>query len=111
TSCSRLSSGVWKSGSRKNNLSQAKFSGGFFMRFKVWICALLFFSLLAGGADAAEALRKMTVGQAGVNPGAGLFTIAVNQGYYKKYSLDVEIIKTNTAAAVQTMLAGKMQMA
>ena len=55
--------------------------------------------------------RKMIVGQAGVNPGAGLFTIAVNQGFYKKHGLDVEIIKTNTTAAVQAMLAGKMQMA
>ena len=27
--------------------------------------------------------RKMTVGQAGVNPGAGLFSIAVNQGFIK----------------------------
>ena len=61
-------------------------------------------------ADAA-ALRKMTVGQAGVNPGAGLFSIAVNQGLYKKHGLDVEIIKTNTTAAVQAMLANKMQMA
>ena len=55
--------------------------------------------------------QKMIVGQAGVNPGAGLFSIAVNQGLYKKHGLDVEIIKTNTAAAVQAMLAGKMQMA
>jgi ABC-type nitrate/sulfonate/bicarbonate transport system substrate-binding protein len=53
----------------------------------------------------------MTVGQAGVNPGAGLFSIAVSQGFYKKYGLDVEIIKTNTTAAVQAMLANKMQMA
>src|SRR5262249_25112508 len=54
--------------------------------------------------------RKMIVGQAGVNPGAGLFAIAVNQVFYKKHGLDVEIIKTNTTAAVQAMLAGKMQM-
>src|SRR6266403_21078 len=54
-------------------------------------------------------LKKMIVGQAGVNPGAGLFSIAVNQGFYKKHGLDVEIIKTNTAAAVQAMLAGKLQ--
>ena len=54
---------------------------------------------------------KMTVGQAGVNPGAGLFTVALKEGYYKKHGLDVEIIKTNTTAAVQAMLANKMQMA
>src|SRR5688572_23491976 len=75
------------------------------------ICAFTLVVTLAAGAHAGEALRKMTVGQAGVNPGAGLFTIAVNQGFYKKHGLEVEIIKTNTTAAVQAMLAGKMQMA
>ncbi len=74
-------------------------------------CLFIFSVMLASGAGAGEALRKMTVGQAGVNPGAGLFTIAVNQGFYKKHGLDVEIIKTNTTAAVQAMLANKMQMA
>jgi len=54
---------------------------------------------------------KMSVGQAGVNPGAGLFSIAVKEGLYKKHGLDVEILKTNTTAAVQAMLAGKMQIA
>ena len=78
------------------------------MNLTAWICTLIIASMLAGVADAAEALRKMTVGQAGVNPGAGLFTIAVHQGFYKKHGLDVEIIKTNTAAAVQAILAGKM---
>jgi NitT/TauT family transport system substrate-binding protein len=75
------------------------------------LCLLIFVLAMAGVTQAADALRKMTVGQAGVNPGAGLFTIAVNQGFYKKHGLDVEIIKTNTTAAVQAMLAGKMQMA
>ena len=67
----------------------------------------LFFS---PGQAAAQG-TKMIVGQAGVNPGAGLFSIAVKEGYYKKHGLDVEIIKTNTTAAVQAMLSGKMQMA
>ncbi len=76
------------------------------------IVTLCFFVLAVGGVShGADALRKMTVGQAGVNPGAGLFSIAVNQGYYKKHGLDVEIIKTNTTASVQAMLAGKMHMA
>jgi len=82
------------------------------MKLAVNIVSLLFLVVFTGGnADAADALRKMTVGQAGVNPGAGLFSIAVNQGFYKKHGLDVEIIKTNTTAAVQAMVAGKMQMA
>jgi len=74
------------------------------------------FSLLAAGlffrpGESAAQGVKMIVGQAGVNPGAGLFSIAVKEGYYKKHGLDVEIIKTNTTAAVQAMLSGKMQMA
>jgi ABC-type nitrate/sulfonate/bicarbonate transport system substrate-binding protein len=64
-----------------------------------------------GMGESRAQTRKMIVGQAGVNPGAGLFSIAVNQGFYKKHGLDVEIIKTNTTAAVQAMLAGKMHMA
>jgi ABC-type nitrate/sulfonate/bicarbonate transport system substrate-binding protein len=76
--------------------------------------ARMIFSLLLIGnigdmAHAADALRKMTVGQTGINPGTSLFAIAVSQGLYKKHGLDVEIIKTNTTAAVQAMLAGKMQ--
>jgi ABC-type nitrate/sulfonate/bicarbonate transport system substrate-binding protein len=54
---------------------------------------------------------KMNVGQAGVNPGAGLFVIAEKENLYKKHGLDVTIVKTNTAAAVQAMLGGSMQMA
>ncbi|MBM2806521.1 MAG: ABC-type nitrate/sulfonate/bicarbonate transport system, periplasmic component, partial [Deltaproteobacteria bacterium] len=69
------------------------------------IISLCFFVLaLAGVSHGAEALRKMTVGQTGVNPGTSLFAIAVSQGFYKKHGLDVEIIKTNTTSAVQAML-------
>jgi NitT/TauT family transport system substrate-binding protein len=53
----------------------------------------------------------IVAGQAGVNPGAGLFTIAQKEGFYKKHGLDVEIIATSTTAAVQAMLSGKMQIA
>src|SRR5262249_60253764 len=54
---------------------------------------------------------KIIDGQDGFNPGAGLFSIAVKEVLYKKHGLDVEILKTNPTAAVQAMLAGKMQMA
>ena len=54
---------------------------------------------------------KMTVGQAGVNPGSGLFVIAEKENLYTKHGLNVNIVKTNTAAAVQAMLGGSMQMA
>jgi ABC-type nitrate/sulfonate/bicarbonate transport system substrate-binding protein len=72
---------------------------------------LLVLVTFIGVGESRAQTRKMIVGQAGVNPGAGLFSIAVNQGFYKKHGLDVEIIKTNTTAAVQAMLAGKMHMA
>ena len=82
------------------------------MNLIVRLIALLLQVLsLSSVGQAADALRKMTVGQAGVNPGAGLFSIAVKEGFYKKHGLDVEILKTNTTAAVQAMLANKMQMA
>jgi ABC-type nitrate/sulfonate/bicarbonate transport system substrate-binding protein len=54
---------------------------------------------------------KMTAGQTGINPGSGLFTIAEKEKFYAKHGLDVNIVKTNTAAAVQAMLGGTMQMA
>src|ERR671925_169358 len=72
---------------------------------------LLIVVALIGAGEARAQSRKMIVGQAGVNPGAGLFSIAVNQAFYKKHGLEVEIIKTNTTSAVQAMLAGKMHMA
>src|SRR5262245_38093335 len=81
------------------------------MRFKLRVLVSLFLVLSIGSVThAAEALRKMTVGQTGINPGTSLFAIAVSQGLYKKHGIDVEIIKTNTTSAVQAMLAGKMQM-
>jgi len=81
------------------------------MNLRVKLIASLSLVLaLVGVGHAADALRKMTVGQTGINPGTGLFAIAVSQGLYKKHGLDVEIIKTNTTSAVQAMLAGKMHM-
>lgn len=68
---------------------------------------ILTFGISQGLAQGA----KMNVGQAGVNPGAGLFVIAERENLYKKHGLDVSIVKTNTTAAVQAMLGGSMQMA
>jgi ABC-type nitrate/sulfonate/bicarbonate transport system substrate-binding protein len=73
----------------------------------LWVIGMLLSWAPVGRAQGA----KMTVGQAGVNPGAGLFTIAEKEGLYKKHGLDVSIVKTNTAAAVQAMLGNSMQMA
>lgn len=54
--------------------------------------------------------RKMTVGQTGTNPGTSLFFIAQKEKFFTKHGLDVNIIKSNTAAAVQAMLSGSMHM-
>jgi ABC-type nitrate/sulfonate/bicarbonate transport system substrate-binding protein len=54
--------------------------------------------------------RKMTVGQTGTNPGTSLFFVAQKEKFFAKHGLDVNIIKSNTAAAVQAMLSGSMQM-
>jgi len=53
---------------------------------------------------------KMTVGQTGTNPGTALFYIAQKENLFTKHGLNVNIIKSNTAAAVQAMLGGSMQM-
>ena len=53
---------------------------------------------------------KMTVGQTGINPGTALFFIAEKENLFAKHGLNVAIVKTNTAAAVQAMLGGSMHM-
>jgi ABC-type nitrate/sulfonate/bicarbonate transport system substrate-binding protein len=53
---------------------------------------------------------KMTAGQTGTNPGTALHFIAQKEKFFAKHGLDVNIVKTNTASAVQAMLGGSMQM-
>src|SRR3970282_2323021 len=55
--------------------------------------------------------RKMPVGQTGTTPGTSLFFVPRKEKFFKKNGLDVNIIKSNTAAAVQAMLSGSMHMA
>src|ERR671919_1007529 len=80
-------------------------------RFSLQTLTLTLFILTFGISHSLAQGAKMNVGQAGVNPGAGLFVIAEKEGLYKKHGLEVNIVKTNTAAAVQAMLGGSMQMA
>lgn len=68
-------------------------------------------SLLFRPSDGGAQIAKMTVGQAGVNPGAGLYFIAQKEKLFAKHGLDVSIVNTSTSAAVQAMLGGSMQMA
>lgn len=85
------------------------------MKFIVRLLGMSFLLLAIGAAfrpSQCQAQRaKMTAGQTGINPGSGLFTIAEKEKLYAKHGLDVTIVKTNTAAAVQAMLGGSMQMA
>ena len=80
-------------------------------RFSVQTLMLTLFILTFGISHSLAQGAKVNVGQAGVNPGAGLFVIAEKENLYKKHGLDVTIVKTNTTAAVQAMLGGSMQMA
>src|SRR5437867_1638750 len=53
---------------------------------------------------------KMTVGQAGVNPGTSLYFIAQKENLFAKHGLEVKIVDTTTPAAVQAMLGGSMSL-
>lgn len=66
--------------------------------------------LLLPTAAAAQRIR-LTVGQTGTNPGTSFFFIAQKQNFYVKHGLDVTIVRTSTANAVQAMLGGSMQLA
>lgn len=52
---------------------------------------------------------KITAGQTGINPGTSLYFIAEKEKMYAKHGLDVNIVRTNTAGAVQAMLGGNME--
>ena len=72
------------------------------------LAAALFAS--SAGDGYAQGAKKMTVGQTGTNPGTALYFIAEKENLFTKHGLNVNIVKTNTAAAVQAMLGGSMQM-
>jgi ABC-type nitrate/sulfonate/bicarbonate transport system substrate-binding protein len=76
------------------------------------------FSLCVGVAllailapDVGGQMIKMTVGQAGVNPGTSLYFIAQKENLFAKHGLDVKVIETTTPGAVQAMVGGSMQVA
>ena len=78
----------------------------------VYLSLVLVAALLASSAgDGYTQGSKMTVGQTGTNPGTALYFIAEKENLFTKHGLNVNIVKTNTAAAVQAMLGGSMQMA
>jgi ABC-type nitrate/sulfonate/bicarbonate transport system substrate-binding protein len=73
----------------------------------LWLISLW---LVAGAIDASAQTGKFTVGQTGINPGTSLYFIAQKENLYAKHGLDVSIVNTNTAGAVQAMLGGSMHM-
>ncbi len=62
------------------------------------------------GSDAGAQTIKMTIGQAGINPGTSLYFIAQKENLFAKHGLDVAVVSTTTSAAVQAMLGGSMQL-
>ena len=78
----------------------------------VWIAVLFLgvFSIAVPAPDAGAQTIKMTVGQAGINPGTSLYFIAQKENLYAKQGLEVKIIPTTTSSAVQAMLGGSMQL-
>ena len=68
------------------------------------------FSVVLPAPNAGAQTKKMTVGQAGINPGTSLFFIAQKENLYSKQGLEVKIIPTTTSSAVQAMLGGSMQL-
>src|SRR2546428_5322738 len=85
------------------------------MKSTVKFCSLFFllivFLLLCWPPGGHAQSAKMTVGQTGTNPGTSLYFIAQKENLYAKHGLDVNIINTSTAAAVQAMLGGSMHLA
>jgi ABC-type nitrate/sulfonate/bicarbonate transport system substrate-binding protein len=77
-----------------------------FTRFAAVLSILIWLSL----GDAGAQTIKMTVGQAGVNPGTSLYFIAQKENLFAKHGLEVKIVDTTTTAAVQAMLGGSMQL-
>jgi ABC-type nitrate/sulfonate/bicarbonate transport system substrate-binding protein len=77
--------------------------------FKRWAgMVMVLISCLA--EDAGAQAIKMTVAQAGVNPGTSLYFIAQKENLFAKHGLEVKIVDTTTPAAVQAMLGGSMQL-
>ena len=73
----------------------------------IFALSLIFTSFLQPEADAQV---KMTVGQAGINPGTSLYFIAQKEKLFEKHGLDVKIVSTTTTAAVQGMLGGSLHL-
>ncbi len=74
---------------------------------KLWISvSMMIFSTVAS----VHAQIKMTVGQAGINPGTSLYFLAQKEKFFAKHGLELKIVSTTTTAAVQGMLGGSLDL-
>src|SRR5918999_3929065 len=76
----------------------------------LWLVLVFTIAFFARPHPSSAQGAKMTVGQTGTNPGTSLYFIAEKENLFAKHGLNVNIVKTNTASAVQAMLGGSMQM-
>ena len=76
---------------------------------KILLIALGFF-IASFCNNSARAQLKMTVGQAGINPGTSLYFIAQKENLFAKHGVEVNIVATTTTAAVQGMLGGSLHL-
>ena len=74
----------------------------------IFVVAIVVVSALS--TDGSAQTIKMSVAQAGVNPGTSLYFIAQKENLFAKHGLEVKIVDTTTTAAVQAMLGGSMQL-
>ena len=75
---------------------------------KTLLIALFFIASFCN--NSARAQLKMTVGQAGINPGTSLYFIAQKEKLFAKHGVEVNIVATTTTAAVQGMLGGSLHL-
>ena len=79
-------------------------------RAPVAVLCLGILSIAVPVRDSGAQTIKMTVAQAGINPGTSLYFIAQKENLFEKHGLDVKVIPTTTSSAVQAMLGGSVQL-
>lgn len=79
-------------------------------RVSVAVLCLGILSITVPARDSGAQTIKMTVAQAGINPGTSLYFIAQKENLFAKHGLDVKVIPTTTSSAVQAMLGGSVQL-
>src|SRR5947207_13424652 len=74
-----------------------------------WLAAIFSCCLWAGGAHAAQAPTKFLLAYGAIGGNAMPLWIAKEQGIFRKYNLDPQLIYIIAGRAMQLMLAGDIQ--